>query len=106
MERAAELRFTPPRVFNYYVFCFVRHLLSSEGAGQSDMASCFLRLVRDRAEAQASTLSEVWDRLRPAVSEVAARQSFYDADVEIYGSFPDLRRDIEASMRNSNERGA
>ena len=106
MERAAELRFTPPAVFNYYVFCFVGHLLGSQGAGQSDMASCFLRLVRDRARDHPATLTDVWGRLWPAVVQVSDRQAFYDADVEIYGAFLALRRDIEMSMTASNDRGA
>jgi hypothetical protein len=106
MERAAELRFAPPGVFNYYIFCFVDLLLSPKGAGESDMASCFLRLVRDRTASRPSTLNEVWDRLGPAVSEVATRQAVYEADVDIYGSFLHLQREIESSREKSNQRDA
>lgn len=106
LERAAELRFTPPPVFNYYIFCFVVHLLGSAGAGQSDMASCFLRLVRDRAQDQPATLAGVWDNLWPAVVTVAERQAYYEADARIYGAFPEFRRDIADSVRAANDRGA
>jgi hypothetical protein len=63
MERAAELHFAPAAVFNYYVFCFVDLLLSPKGAGESDMASCFLRLVRNRLASNGADLAPVWDRL-------------------------------------------
>jgi hypothetical protein len=99
MERAAELRFAPPGVFNYYIFCFVDHLLSPTSAGESDMASCFLRLVRDRMASRASELDEIWDRLEPAVSAVATRQTFYEADADNYGSFAELHGEIESSRR-------
>jgi len=45
IERAAELRFAPTTVFNYYVFCFADVLSSPAGAGAADAASCFVRLA-------------------------------------------------------------
>jgi hypothetical protein len=106
MERAAELRFAPAAVVNYYIFCFVDHLLSPEGAGESDMASCFLRLVRDRMSSRAEDLDPIWDRLRPAMASVAERQPFYDADREIYGSFDELLHDIDESRDRHAKGGA
>lgn len=95
IERAAELRFTPTAVFSYYLYCFVDFLLSPGAAGAADAASCFLRLVRDRMRVDPSIV-ERYAALRPAIDAVAERQAFYDADVAIYGSFPDLRREMEA----------
>ena len=106
MERAAELRYVPSAVFNYYVFCFVDRLLSAESKGESDMASCFLRLVRDRASSRPKDLEPIWDRLHPAVVHVAHAQAFYDADIDIYGSFPELLREIEAAAERQKRGGA
>jgi hypothetical protein len=95
VERAAELRFTPTAVFNYYLFCFIDFLLSPGAAGAADAASCFLRLLRDRMRADPA-VAEGYPVLRPAIDAVSERQGFYDADVDIYGAFPDLRQEMEA----------
>jgi len=95
LERAAELRFAPTAVFSYYVYCFVDFLLSPDAKGAADAASCFLRLVRDRMRVDPSIV-ESYAALRPAIDAVSERQAFYDADVDIYGAFADLRREMDA----------
>ena len=95
IERAAELRFSPSRVFNYYVFCFVDFLLSPESEGEADAASCFLRLVLDKMRSDPE-VATIYPELKSAIDTVSERQTFYDADVDIYGSFVDLRHEIEA----------
>lgn len=95
IERAAELRFTPTAVFSYYVYCFVDFLLSPDAKGAADAASCFLRLVRDRMRVDPSIV-ESYAALRPAIDAVSERQAFYDADVDIYGAFADLRQEMDA----------
>ena len=106
IERAAELHYAPAPVLNYYLFCFVEHLLSPESAGESDMASCFLRLVRHRAASRPEDLDPVWVRLRPALATIAQRQAFYDADNNIYGSFVDLWHEIETAREQRGRGGA
>jgi hypothetical protein len=95
IERAAELRRAPRPVFNYYIFCFANFLCAPESEGESDSASCFLRLVLDRITSQPGSVDAVYTRLKTAVDAVAERQPFYDADTDIYGSFGDLREKIE-----------
>jgi hypothetical protein len=94
-ERAAELRFAPPAVFSYYILCFADYLLSPESQGESDAASSFLRLVRERTVEDPSQMADIWSELREAVTTIAERQDFYGAGLDIYGSFLDLRREIE-----------
>jgi hypothetical protein len=106
IERAAELHYAAAPVLNYYLFCFVEHLLSPESAGESDMASCFLRLVRHRMASRPEDLDPAWDRLRPAIATIAQRQAFYDADTNIYGSFLDLWREIETARERRGSGGA
>ncbi len=106
MERAAELRFTTAPVFNYYIFCFADHLLAPESIGASDAASCFLRLVLARLQAMPTSVIPIWRRLGPTVAAVAARQSFYDADTSIYGSFADLWSQIDALAPRAEGGGA
>jgi hypothetical protein len=106
IERADELRFSPAPIFNYYVFAFAAAVLSPESRAQSDLASCFLRLIRERAAEAPAALAKVWARLHPVVVAVAVRQEFYDADVDIYGSFPVIKDEVEAAMRHIEENGA
>jgi hypothetical protein len=101
IERTAELRFAAGAVFQYYIFCFAMHLMSPESADAADMASCFLRLVRDRASAEPTDVIKIWDQLGPVVTTVSKRQAFYDAGVSIYGSFLELKREIEAALKHA-----
>ena len=106
IERASELQFTPPVVFNYYIFAFAAAATATSGQGQADLASCFLKLVQARALEQPETLAVVWPGLLPAVITVSEQQSFYDADPGIYGSFARLRHEAEAAMQQFEEDGA
>ena len=106
LERSAELRFAPAAVFNYYIFCFVKILLSPRAAGEADMASCFLRLIRDRMSAQPDQIEVVWDQLQPLLGAIAERQAFYDAAMDIYGSFAELRSEIETLHVQGHRGGA
>jgi hypothetical protein len=48
----------------------------------------------------------VWQGLLPAVVTVSEQQSFYNADPGTHGSFPRLRHEAEAAMREFEEGGA
>jgi hypothetical protein len=106
IERASELQFTPPVVFNYYIFAFGAAATAASSRGQADLASCFVRLVRDRAVEQPATLAVVWQQLLLLLVTVSELQSFYDADPNIHGSFPSLRQQAEAAMQQYEEDGA
>ena len=106
IDSASALQFTPPAVFNYYVFAFAAAATSPDSRGQAELASSFLKLVRSRAVDQPETLAPVWPRLAPAVIAVAEQQAFYHADPETYGSFAALRQEAEAAMQQYEEDGA
>ena len=96
IERGAELRFSTVRVVDYYVFCYVNHLLSPASEGHSDVASVFIGLVLNRLERYPSQFEQVFDEIFPAVERVADEQYFFDADPNIYGSFSFKRDEILA----------
>jgi len=106
IDRASALQFTPPVVFNYYIFAFAAAATDPSSRGRADLASCFLKLVQARALEQPETLAVVWPELLPAVAMVSEQQSFYDADPGTYGSFASLRQEAEAAMREFEEGGA
>src|SRR5438309_502590 len=64
IERSAELRRAPARVFNYYIFCFAEFLTSPESEGESDAASCFLRLVLDRVRSDPDSVTNIYPELK------------------------------------------
>ena len=103
IESASGLRFAPPAVFNYYILAFAEASVAADTRGQADLASAFVTLVRDRAVEQPATLAGLWERLRPALVSVAERQAFYGADVDVHGSFVQLRDEAEAAMREYEE---
>ena len=97
IERACELRFAPRPVFQYYVFAFVDLFASpGESAEQSDCASVFLRLLCDREQRDPGSVAELYVELRPTVEHVANHQSFYDADLDIYGDFREHAAELAA----------
>ena len=68
--------------------------------------SNFLGLVRDRVEAKPQKVAIVYPELKRAVDSVASRQEFYGADVNIYGSFPDIQLEIESAFARFNAHDA
>jgi hypothetical protein len=106
IERASELQFTPPAVFNYYVFAFAAAATAATSQGRADLASSFLDLVRGRAVDQPETLAPVWPQLIPDLITVVEQQSFYDADPAVHGSFASVLQEAVAAMQEYEEDGA
>jgi hypothetical protein len=90
IERADELLFMPRLAFQYYVFAFGEFVVSNAGVGDPDSASPFLELLVNREKRDPGSVSEIYLDLRPLVEFVASHQDRYEADQNIYGSFPEL----------------
>lgn len=91
-----DLESMPYTPFNYYAPAFADYITASEAAGDSDGASSFLR----RTTWLLSNLPELFSpqtkqTMLKAAQAVAANQSFYEADVEIYGRFSELLSQLE-----------
>ena len=57
--RADELLYMPRQAFQYYVFAFADFVVSDKAIGDSDSASCFLRLLVAREERDSGSVSQV-----------------------------------------------
>lgn len=90
IDRADELLFMPRRAFQYYVFAFAQYVMSPEAKDDPDTASPFLRLLISREERDPSSVSLIYQKLRPIVDYVVTHQEWFDADLDIYGNFFDL----------------
>jgi hypothetical protein len=102
IERTAELRYSTVKVVDYYILCYVKHILSAESEGHCDFASVFIGLVLDRMQRFPDQFRKVFSDVLPAIQRVADEQSFFDADTDIYGSFA-YKRDQILALRASRD---
>ncbi|WP_374585315.1 hypothetical protein [Pseudoduganella sp.] len=96
LSLAEDLHFMPYAAFQYYIFAFAQFLLSDSAPGESDAASAFLNLLITRESEEPGSVSELYAQLKPTVEFVATHQWYFDADLDIYGSFEDLGDRIRA----------
>ncbi|MCP4774496.1 MAG: hypothetical protein GY880_09675 [Planctomycetaceae bacterium] len=87
--RQEDVMFMPNACFPYYFNVYMDYLLSSDAKEDSDGASCFFSLV-DFKRPEIKSLDE-WliKKTIKTVAHIGKNQVFYDADVDIYGSFHD-----------------
>lgn len=102
IERAEELRFMPSVPFRCYVLAFRNYILSKKSRNDSDAASCYLRLIEQKIVEEPDTIKPVMPALLESVQKVAETQSFYDADLDIYGDFKQIRARIMAAYKNDH----
>lgn len=96
LSLAEDLHFMPYAAFQYYIFAFAQFLLSDSAPGESDAASSFLGLLIARESEEPGCVSDLYAQLKPTVEFVATHQWYFDADLDIYGSFKDLGDRIRA----------
>ena len=68
--------------------------MSEKARGFSDAASPFLALLEERERRDPGSVAEIYPLVAPYVDFVAARQTYFDADVDIYGDFQQRARAI------------
>ncbi len=87
-----DLMFMPARCFLYYVRAYIDYLLCDKSEGDSDGASCFFSLVEHRSESLSGADKSLRRGAEQLLVKLAENQRWYDADVGIYGSFPERAR--------------
>ena len=91
-----DLQSMPAAAFNFYAPALVEYMTSPHAAGDSDGASSFLHMVSWMLKTQRNIMSsETESLLLSAAEQVSRNQSFYDADVGIYGDFKDVYSEIQ-----------
>ena len=81
----------PSIAFNCYAPVFAKYILSSHAESDSDGASSFLHMIIELLDANISLASsETVKILLEAAKIVSSKQQYYDADIDIYGEFPEL----------------
>jgi hypothetical protein len=90
-----DLQSMPHVPFNYYAPALVKYITSDRAKGDSDGASSFLRLIIWLLKSNRTVMTPQTEQaLVAAAEQVAGRQDFYEADLDIYGDFADLYKEI------------
>ena len=97
IEAASDLRFMPEAPFRYYMLGFRDCVMRGgfEPCNDSDAASCFLRLVAEKLEAQPRHIIPIMPELLSAVEYVTHNQAAFNAEESIYGSFLEILQQIK-----------
>ena len=92
-----DVMFMPRACFPYYAKAYMAYLMSETSAEDSDGASCFFGLADVRADDIKSDRNLVTDFTR-CLDHLAERQGFYDADIDIYGSFSERAKQAKGKL--------
>ena len=100
IEVASELQFMPRIPFQYYMAGFRDSVLSLKHheLDISTSASSFLNLVLYKLKNERDDILPIMDSLKMAINYIAKNQEKYDADVDIYGDFNEVKAEIEGLL--------
>jgi len=87
IERMDELLFAPRAVFQYNVGAFAAFVMSDRAAGDADSASPFLSLLKAREQRDPGSVKAIYESLAPYIQFIAENQTYFNADLAIYGDF-------------------
>ncbi len=91
-----ELQSMPPVPFNFYAPALVNYIISERAKGDSDGASSFLHMISWILKSNSQILdSRTKDLLLNTASKISNNQEYYEADVDIYGTFSDVYSEIQ-----------
>lgn len=88
-----------PRIcFRFYAHAYIAYLMSDDSKEDSDGASCFFGLAEFRAD-DIRAGQDLTSSFEDCLAILAQRQDFYDADVDIYGSFEERAQSALSKLR-------
>lgn len=94
IERADELLFSPRIVFQYYIQAFAKYVMSEKAKGDSESASPFLTLLLSREKKDVGSVKNIYHLLAKTIDFIAENQTYFDANIEIYGDFKSIANEI------------
>ena len=84
----------PIEPFQYYISAYINYLESDDSEYDSDGASSYIRLIEFMCEHHSEFIRPIKEDILNSVKMVSQRQSFYDADISIYGDFLEVEKTI------------
>ena len=91
-----QLLFAPQKVFQYYIFAYVKYLHSSRANGDWDSESAFLRLLRYKEERNPGSVKTIYPRLHPTLAYIASKEYFRGA-IEVE-DFNKIGKELDQQM--------
>ena len=92
-----DLMSMPKACFFFYVGAYMAYLLSGDSEGDSDGANCFFGLIEIRFE-EIRSRRGLLNAVKRVLSHLEKKQLWYDAEVEIYGSFVERARKARSEL--------
>lgn len=90
-----DLQSMPSVPFNFYAPALAKYIISDRARDDCDGASTFLHMVKWMLQTQHDMITKKTEQLLVEASDhVARNQLFYDADIDIYGSFSEIYSEI------------
>lgn len=94
LEALSDLNNMPPKVFQYYVFCFVPLLksgkLNPRDTETAGLAYAFLAFILDKLTEKPQEILPIMDELLPVAEYVALNQEQFQTETCAFGSFEDI----------------
>ena len=94
LEALSDLNNMPPKVFQYYVFCFVPLLKSGKldprAADTAALAYAFLAFILNKLTEKPRDILPIIDELLPVAEYVALNQEQFQTETCAFGSFEDI----------------
>ena len=87
LGRQEDVMFMPNACFPFYFNVFMDYLMSEKSRDDPDAASCFLSLVVFKVPELKKLERWLIDKTLGVVAFIGENQEFFDADLDIYGSF-------------------
>jgi hypothetical protein len=84
----------PKAAFRFYFKVLVEYLLSEDSKGDPSAADGAFGLIKYDIQSGQNRCLELKAYLPTILREVANRQDFYDADIEIFGNFKEMAESI------------
>lgn len=94
-----DIVFMPFRCFQFYIHAYMDYLLSDASKGDSDGASCFFVVTECRTSDIARLPDDTREKICRVIDKIAVGQGFFDANVDIYGSFTEEAAKAKMKLR-------
>ncbi|MDK1310176.1 hypothetical protein [Pseudoalteromonas ardens] len=104
IERADELRFMPPLLFNAYLGYFTRYLTEHEHLDDDkpSLADCFTTLLEEKLADRVSFEDPLWHKCREAVTFLLQSPGEYTGDPDIYVNLPERLNRLEKTFSSGS----
>ncbi len=99
-----DLMYMTPIPLNFYMSAYEHYLESYDSRGDCDGAACYLSLILHLTKFQWNTISARWKFIIITVNHIANNQKHYDADVDIYGDFLEIKEKIKIKAAQQGDR--